>query len=759
MQLAANLDLHTIIGDDFEIVGRLGEGGMGVVYEAIQRTTGHRRALKLMHAPFAMDPRSRERFEQEARVGARIHSDHVVQVVATGIDERTHVPWLAMELLQGVDLERHLRANGWMTRANVAVVMSQVIHALAAAHDVGVVHRDVKPENVFLSSSRSVGVPFMVKVLDFGIAKLRSNVRSATLAVGTPGYMAPEQASEGDDIGPAADIWPLGLIVFRMLTGCSYWLRESSLPQLWREMLVDPLPRASERARELGRADALPPDFDEWFAACVERDPSLRFQHARAAGNALSGVLGVAGVLDSADSSVPARSRTPNERNVGTLVSGLVDALHRDEPPTLATTNPAMHRVVFREEGERVVALAGEGDSLLEVSLTAGIPHYHACGGRARCSTCRVVVLEGRESLGPRTPAEQAVADRSRWPATTRLACQAKVHGPCTVRRLVIDPSAASVVDIRRTADLADTKAQSATVLVVRFEDIDDVLADGFPDDAIHVLERCLAPLGELLADNGGRLVGFEGSNAIALFEDSHEGVRRALRVALRAVARIRRLNPLLLKHFGVQVGTAAGLGRGIVVEGVAGSATPQDKVLLGAGIRDARRSCDLATRGRVLAPAAMLPERDVQTTEGPEGLRVVLDFSKSDVVFLVQTSFDRLEGRAPAFAEAFYDRLFELHPDAITMFEHTDMVRQRRMLMDTLALAVRGLDDFDKIAGAVRDLGRRHVDYGVSLRDYKFVGRALIETLAEFLGDAFTPEAELAWREVYSALVRAMTE
>ena len=96
--------------------------------------------------------------------------------------------------------------------------------------------------------------------------------------------------------------------------------------------------------------------------------------------------------------------------------------------------------------------------------------------------------------------------------------------------------------------------------------------------------------------------------------------------------------------------------------------------------------------------------------------------------------------------------------PVAIPAFEHTDMARQQRMLMDTLALAIRGLDDFGKIEQAVRELGDRHVDYGATMRDYKMVGQALLTTLERFLGDAFTPEAELAWREVYSTLVRTMT-
>jgi ferredoxin/hemoglobin-like flavoprotein/tRNA A-37 threonylcarbamoyl transferase component Bud32 len=779
MALPAQLNHDTIVGEDFKLVRRIGEGGMGVVYAAVQLTTGHERAVKIMHSPFALDVRARERFEQEARIGARIQSDHVVQVVAAGIHEASRTPWLAMELLAGQDLERYLQARGPLPLSDSAVVIGQVMHALAAAHDVDVVHRDIKPENIFLSVSRVVGIPFMVKILDFGIAKLRSSVRSATVAVGTPGYMAPEQSQASDDIGPAADVWSLGLVVYRMLTGRPFWRasgEDATMPQLWRELLIDPIPRASERATEQGLEQLLPPGFDEWFAACVEREPSLRFQHARAAGIAFDQVLRAAGItalsgFGSSNTPAPgvsaalhAAQAVPNSGATVAMRTGFAPNIAPVHDPA-RTTAPASiigvpsHRVAFRERGERIVTLAAEGTSLLDVSLGAGIAHYHACGGNARCSTCRVVVVEGRDSLSPRTEAEEQIAARRKWPSTTRLACQARVRGPVTVQRMVMDPNDASLADLRRTTEGGATRSQPATVLVLRLDGIDAVLADGFPDDAIHMLERCLAPLEELLGDNGGRLVGFDGTAAIAAFDTGLDGVRRALRVALRVSARIRRLNPYLLKHFGAQVSTAAGLGGGVLLEGKATTQGHAGLVLMGAAVRDARRACDFAARGQVLARAELLAGQELVCAEASAGLLTVLDFAKSDIVYLVQSSFDLLEGQATAFATSFYDHLFELHPAAAPLFEHVDMTRQKKMLMDTLALAVRGLDDFGKIAPAVRALGERHIDYGATMRDYKFVGQALLDTLAQFLGDGFTPEAELAWREIYSTLVRTMTE
>jgi serine/threonine protein kinase/hemoglobin-like flavoprotein/class 3 adenylate cyclase len=763
MGLATDLELGTIIGDDYRIQRRLGEGGMGVVFAATQLTTGHQRAVKVMHSPFTVDSKARERFEQEARIGARIQSDHVVQVVAAGVEEATRTPWLAMELLEGQDLEQHIATRGPMPPLDVAFVIGQVGHALAAAHDVGVVHRDIKPENIFLSRSRVVGVPFMVKVLDFGIAKLRSSARSATVAVGTPAYMAPEQTDASDDIGPPADIWPLALVVFRMLTGEYYWRaarNDASLPLLWRELLVDPLPPASRRAGELDKADLIPPGFDEWFRRCLERVPEARYQHAREAIEALEAVFAGLGIVISSSrtergqvlASMSVREPMPQALATTWRTSSKVQRTLRSDP-----NGTAQHRVSFRETGERVVTVAPEGATLLEVSLAAGIPHYHACGGRARCSTCRVVVLEGKDNLGPRTPAEQAVADRRGWPATTRLACQATVHGPCAVRRLVIDSSDASIVDIRRTANTGETKSQPATVLVMRLDGIDTVAADGFPDDTIHVFERCVGCIDELVTQNGGRLAGFEGPSVVAAFADGDDGRRRALRVALRAAARVRQLNPYLLRHFGVQVDTAAGLGTGMLVEGVASAQGQSRPVLVGSSVRAARRAVHLAGSGEVLVAPSLLTSLDVVTAPHGDDLVQVIDFAKSDVVYLVQTTFDRIGDQAPSFAQAFYDELFRTHPSAAPMFEHTDMERQRRMLTDTIGFAVRGLDDFAQVESAVRDLGLRHVDYGVSLTDYKFVGQALLGTLRRFLGEEFTPEVELAWREIYSTLVRTM--
>jgi serine/threonine protein kinase len=291
----------TLVGGDFRVVSPLAQGGMGAIYVAEQLSTGKPRALKTLRPDVADTPELRQRFAQEARIGARIASEHVVEVVGAGVDHDGRLPWLAMELLEGRDLSTVVERGGPQPPGFVRAVLAELCHAVGAAHDAGIVHRDLKPENVFLAAARRVGVPFTVKVLDFGIAKLVQEVgKRTTGALGSPLWMAPEQ-TEAAAITPATDVWALGLIAYFALTGGSFWRAathpEATLAMLLREMLLEPIPSASARAHEQGRAATLPPGFDAWFARAVARQADARFTHARECMAALSLVFDRAGVL------------------------------------------------------------------------------------------------------------------------------------------------------------------------------------------------------------------------------------------------------------------------------------------------------------------------------------------------------------------------------------------------------------------------------------------------------------------------------
>ncbi len=288
----------SIFAGDYRIERSLAEGGMGAVYVAEQISTGQKRALKVMLPQLVPDERSRQRFLDEARIGSRIDSEHVVSVVAAGIDAQSGVPWLAMELLDGTNLDEHVRREGPRPPGEVVELLDQVAHALGDAHRKGIIHRDLKPENLFLTRSRRRGSEMIVKILDFGIARTIAESRNAatvTSAIGSPMWMAPEQAQPGARLTPATDVWALGLITFYLLTGRCYWLAANgpsfNLQALLVEVVAQPIPPASERAAQLGLAGPSSPRFDEWLMRCLDRDPARRFAEATQAVAALRAAL------------------------------------------------------------------------------------------------------------------------------------------------------------------------------------------------------------------------------------------------------------------------------------------------------------------------------------------------------------------------------------------------------------------------------------------------------------------------------------
>jgi tRNA A-37 threonylcarbamoyl transferase component Bud32 len=299
MQPLVQLMPGMVFAGDYEVIRPLAQGGMGAVYVVRQRSTAKQRALKVLHPQFAVDGPSRERFVQEARVAAEIDSDHVTEVVGAGVDPSTNTPWIAMELLDGEELAAHVERVGALSREAVRELIDQLCDALAKAHAKGIVHRDLKPENLFVARARRRGVPFTIKVLDFGIAKaVADNATAAKVSrtIGSPLWMAPEQAQLGARLTPATDVWALGLIVFYLLTGKYFWRAPNAgagdLMTVLNEVMLMPIEPASVRAAEYGRAAALPAGFDAWFARCVDRDATRRWPHAGDAWQALERVLG-----------------------------------------------------------------------------------------------------------------------------------------------------------------------------------------------------------------------------------------------------------------------------------------------------------------------------------------------------------------------------------------------------------------------------------------------------------------------------------
>lgn len=299
MDVSGEMKPGRVFARDFRVERLLALGGMGAVYVVEQLSTGKRRALKVLYPQFVSDDAGRRRFAQEARIGAELDSDHVVEVVGAGIDDSTSTPWLAMELLEGQDLATHVQSRERLDAAAVGAVLEQLCDALARAHAKGVVHRDLKPENIFIATARRRGVPFTLKILDFGIAKIVQENRAAatgSMTIGSPLWMAPEQAVTAAPISARTDVWSLGLIATWLFAGDWYWANAPrgaafNLPALLVEVMTAPLDPASAHAQTAGVAGTLPRGFDGWFARCVNRDPAGRFADAGAAFEALAGML------------------------------------------------------------------------------------------------------------------------------------------------------------------------------------------------------------------------------------------------------------------------------------------------------------------------------------------------------------------------------------------------------------------------------------------------------------------------------------
>lgn len=274
---------------------------------------------------------------------------------------------------------------------------------------------------------------------------------------------------------------------------------------------------------------------------------------------------------------------------------------------------PAAYRITYAIDGRTAPIAADE--TILHASLRAGVPHAHACGGNARCSTCRVQIVDGLDRCTPRTDREQHLAYRLRFCPEVRLACQTMVSGDVRIRRLVLDQTDIELVDQSLTPDAVAPIGEERRVSIM-FADIRGFTPFAeplLPYDVVHALNRYYDEMGRVIAEHGGRIDNYMGDGLLAVFDldTPSECVRSALAAARGMVAAVERLKPYFDAVYGRSFDIGIGIHFGEVIVGAVGARGHRRVTVIGDAVNLAARieSTTKTLGARVLVSAATMSE------------------------------------------------------------------------------------------------------------------------------------------------------
>jgi serine/threonine-protein kinase len=288
----------TLLDGRYLVQAKIASGGTSTVYRGLDTRLDRPVALKVMDSRYAGDEQFLTRFQLEARTVARLKNPGLVAVYDQGLDAEH--PFLVMELIEGGTLRELLAERGPMPPHAVVAVLRPVLGGLAAAHLAGLVHRDVKPENVLISDDGDV------KIADFGLVRAvaAAGITSASVILGTAAYLSPEQVRNGSS-SPRSDVYSVGILTYELLTGRTPFTGDSALSIAYQRLDTD-VPRAG------AAIDGVPPQFDELVARATARDPADRYADAI---EMAADIDAVADELDLPDFRVPAPRNSAQHRS------------------------------------------------------------------------------------------------------------------------------------------------------------------------------------------------------------------------------------------------------------------------------------------------------------------------------------------------------------------------------------------------------------------------------------------------------------
>jgi serine/threonine-protein kinase len=393
---SASADLvGQVVADRYHIIKKLGEGGMGAVYLGEHVKMGRKSAIKVMAAQMSQDPDAISRFNREASNASRISHPNVCQIYDFG-ETPDGLIYLAMEFIEGQALKDLIEAEGALHPARAASILKQAADALQAAHDLSIVHRDIKPDNIMVVQGKD-GTD-VVKVVDFGIARAvggdetGQKVTKTGLVVGTPEYMSPEQLS-GDKLDGRSDIYSLALVLYRMLTGTLPFAADSAQEVMIKRLTDDPLPL------DQARPDLVfPAKLQLVMNVALARTPAERYQSAAEFGR------------DTADA--VAGTGAPSTR-VAPAHEGATQVLSPGEVQQATRHQPAAKRPAERTAAVAAAASAAPPPMATKRSLLVPV-----LGGGGAIALIVVVALYASGKLGgsgaPNTPRDPVALNSNR---------------------------------------------------------------------------------------------------------------------------------------------------------------------------------------------------------------------------------------------------------------------------------------------------------------------------------------------------------
>ncbi|KUH58921.1 serine/threonine protein kinase [Tractidigestivibacter scatoligenes] len=286
-----------VLGGRYQVLDKVGTGGMATVYRGMDQVLGRTVAIKTMLPQYATDPSFAARFKQEAQAAAALNSPYIVSVYDWGKDGDTY--YIIMEYLRGTDLKSGIRKHGALDCKKVAQIGSQIAQALSVAHNHDIIHRDIKPQNIMVQPDGNI------KVMDFGIARAKnSHLTTDNSVLGTAHYVSPEQ-TQGKPLGPTTDLYSLGIVMYEAATGRVPFDGDNAVTVAMKQVTEQPVPPSQINPN-------VDPQLEAIILKCMQKDPKDRFQTADELYHTLHDYLaGRMQAVNNATAMLPAAATTP----------------------------------------------------------------------------------------------------------------------------------------------------------------------------------------------------------------------------------------------------------------------------------------------------------------------------------------------------------------------------------------------------------------------------------------------------------------